>query len=189
MFKRLIVLSALAFSSLAVAHADPITGTLNFTGFDATYNDPSTPGEVTFGSTGLYQVTGSTSTLALLGMTGPATFTNFNFLTGPTPGEVLFNIAGNGLNASLTIDGFDPTSGITSADFLNVTGTGVLHETGFDDTIGTFFVTAHPNNGSVDVSFAAGTNIPSAVPEPASLALFGTGLLGVVGIARRKFNV
>jgi len=29
----------------------------------------------------------------------------------------------------------------------------------------------------------------SAIPEPGTLVMFGSGLLGLVGIARRKFNL
>jgi len=39
-------------------------------------------------------------------------------------------------------------------------------------------------SGSIDSS---GSSDPSAVPEPYSLALFGTGMLGLVGLSRRYF--
>jgi len=36
-------------------------------------------------------------------------------------------------------------------------------------------------------SYSSNGDITSAVPEPASLALFGSGLLGLAGLARRRF--
>ncbi len=57
--------------------------------------------------------------------------------------------------------------------------TGVTHQT----------ITVHPNQWSQDHlgSLGAGnTTFPVAIPEPGTLGLFGTGLIVLVGVARRK---
>jgi hypothetical protein len=48
-------------------------------------------------------------------------------------------------------------------------------------------LTPYPNTNNYDYS-ATGTLTASPVPEPSSVLLFGTGLLGVVGSIRRRLN-
>jgi hypothetical protein len=70
------------------------------------------------------------------------------------------------------------------ADALSLTGTGILYITGFDPTPGIWIMTANNSGGAF--SFSAGTN--AAVPEPGTLLLLGTALLGIGVCTRRRFN-
>lgn len=174
MFKTLALLAALAFGSFAAANATPINGSLGITGANNSWTSTAiifnTPGSVN-------AVSGTFAAPDLLGST--AFMQSFIYTPGP---EVFILFTGaNGLQ--LNVDSI--TSGYVNDLGLHIQGFGTFHETGFDPTPGSFTLNSS-NSGVVTFQVTASA---SPVPEPASLALFGTGLLGIVGIARRKFNV
>ncbi len=53
-----------------------------------------------------------------------------------------------------------------------------------------FNTSGTPPNGFTSSSLGSGNviNTPDAVPEPGTLALFGTSLMGIIGLFRRKLN-
>jgi hypothetical protein len=71
----------------------------------------------------------------------------------------------------------------TGATFLNLSGAGVLTGHGFEATEAIWTFSAE-NATSYSMKVTA-EGIP-AVPVPAAIWLFGSGLLGLVGVARRK---
>ena len=62
-------------------------------------------------------------------------------------------------------------------------GTGYFLATGFDQTPGSWNLSAQLETGQVTATYSASSIV---VPEPGSLALIGLGLLGLGFVGRRK---
>jgi hypothetical protein len=201
MIKRLLVLFALAATSVAVAHADPIsgffsaTGTDNFTSSEITFDSGQVAGAIG-GTFATYLTDGNTITFA----PGPLPYTN-GMNTAP-PNTTLFSTTENGETFTFKITDYtaqyinNGTNGCTSGSTcLIATGNGEFFGTGaFTGNSGpavfnftSQFVPNQPLSSITSFSASSSATAP-AVPEPASLALFGTGILGFVGLARRKFT-
>ena len=206
MLKHLVVLSAFALGSVSAAHADPISGY-----FSATGTDIFTSSTITFESAAVAGAIGGTFATyltdgnpivflsgALPYHNGPQIPPNPPFTTGSVP---LFTVTEGGETFVFNMTAYDAgyinngTMGCSSGSTcLDVTGDGFFTGSGaFDGTSGpaTFSFTSQYVAGqplASVTSFSASTAAPP-IPEPTSLALFGSGLLGVVALARRKFNI
>lgn len=203
MLKRLIVLSVFIVGTVAVAHATSISGSFAVNG--NTGFDPST---ITFGTAAVGGIPDGT----FLGMTGAVTmfptfpldtplpyasgFQTVLARTGSANIEVMTNTTGSIVTDFFMVDYTAIPSSCGVFSCLVINGDGFFTETGFTQTNGSFTFTIQEsaselaaydaNHQAVTPTTFSATGTASPIPEPGSLVLLGTGILGLAGVARRK---
>jgi hypothetical protein len=187
------VLTAVALAAglgfVTAAQAAPIAAgsNLSLNGND-TYTATATSFSITF--TNPVHITATNGSFTVLS-TLPVTATmNTNPLTNLTAaGFSLYSATDTtGHSTDLvaaSITSFVYTPGAVPS--LTVNGAGTLDLTGFSPTPGNFSITTLGPSGST-VTFSA-TSIAAAVPEPASLTLLGSALIGLSWLGRRRKTV
>ena len=180
---------ALAIMALAVpAQAMPISGAISFAGVASPLglgaSDWYTATGIDFGLADVDSMTLPSG--SYLGTQGTATtFNDFTFTALPVSPLWTFGFAGATYSFDLiTLTSIEQRL-VTGGSLLNLVGSGNLMITGFDLTPGVFILTAQGTGGSFSFS---SSNSTTNVPEPASLLLLGSGLIGLAGVVRRRLR-
>ncbi len=184
---KLVAILALGFAPFAAQAStiSPISGQFSITGSSISDNGTSltfTPSTIVVGAANT--ISGSFFSLLTAGESGSITSPiNYMNYSAQTPAQIVF---GNGA-VDFTISSLtEVTSASNLSNFAIFTGTGMVtsNVAGFSSAPASL---TFSTQGSGDTTFSATVDTISAVPEPSTLAMLGTGLIGIAGIAKRRF--
>jgi hypothetical protein len=166
---------ATAIAIAPSASASSISGDIALAGLVGSY----TPTSITFKSNGF--VIGGSGSLGLatgeMAVMNGGAYPNTLALNASSIGKVLFATTG-AADVTLTIKTLTTTTSLGDDD---VVGIGWLTETGYAPTLGYYDLSTAKAGTALTFSADA-----SVTPEPSSLLLLGTGLLGLAFFAFRK---
>ncbi len=170
--------------TVGVAYADLISGEISIVGgFEAT------GGTDLSDATGLHFTNGNEDSGSLIVMSTTGDFTSLTYGTTGTIYDFDFDSISSAGFTLWTIGDFTFTlENLTvddqSVSDLDLSGTGYLSYLDYEDTYGVWNFSANTVTGQT-FSWSSTT---SAVPEPATMLLFGIGLAGISSMSRRKQN-
>jgi hypothetical protein len=171
---KMVMLGAMVFSfNTGVVNAALITGEMGLTGNYSTSGgiDLSDDTDISLNSVTGTSGTGDLGATVSFGTVGVINNGNFS-LSSFSPVTNVYTIGGWQLDLT--------TLGITdqTASLLTMEGTGILSGNGYENTLASWtFSSQSASSYSMSIT---------AVPVPAAVWLFGSGLIGLVGLARKK---
>src|ERR1700747_814650 len=170
---------------------------------------PAFADSIQFDNKGIFTATGGSSGINVVSflnqvrlngqIVGPGDLGTIGFTTGSFTGSLLgggqfgagtFDITANGLGSILFASNFAGAWTKISDDMYKLVGTfsTIVNGLAVNGTTTQFFeLEKEDGHFSFDDVCGKTTVSPAAVPEPGTLTLLGTGLLGLGGMVRRKF--